>query len=249
MAMFKPDRIKPVHQTRRQKWSASPQIRGVAVAACALLLVACQSNREVTGSVEQDYRLRHPIMLQQSARTIDIPVGVNSERLTPSSQSALEAFARDFLRENASVIQVMVPSGSLNETSANYMAKQIRGSLMRQGVAAGRIDLFPYTAANASDAPIRLAYPRVEAKTLTCGSHPAGFQLDTQNYDYFDFGCSTQQNLAAAVANPQDLIQPRGYDPRDAQRRSAVSEAYRSGQKTWSADLDSNSGTSSEVSK
>ena len=86
-----------------------------------------------TGSVSQDYRLRHPITLQQSARTLDIPVGVHSEKLTPSSQSAIAAFARDFSRERASVIQVMVPSGAVNEMSAGFMAREIRMDLDAAG--------------------------------------------------------------------------------------------------------------------
>ena len=245
--MFKNDEITPMQQTRRPHITRVPLLRGVAIIACALALVGCESKREITGSVPQDYRLRHPITLQQSARTLDIPVGVHSEKLTPSSQSAVAAFAREFRRERASVIQVMVPSGAVNEMSAGFMAREIRMDLMRQGVKSAQIDMLPYTATDATDAPIRLAYPRIEAKTLPCGTHPADFGRSINNMEHFDFGCTTQQNFAAAVANPQDLIQPRGWEPRDSSLRSAVSEKYRTGKETWSSKLDS--GSSSEIGK
>ena len=38
----------------------------------------------------------------------------------------------------------------------------------------------------------------------------------TENRNYFAFGCATQQNLAAIVDNPLDLLYPRGLTPADA---------------------------------
>ena len=247
--MYKRGETFPMRQTALRPERSKTMLRCAAVAACALLLVACDSKREITGSVSDDYRLRHPIALQQSAKTIDIPVGIHSQSLTPSSRSAIASLARDFLHERAAMVQIMVPAGSENESSAGYVAKEIRTELMRNGVRAGQIDLMPYSAPQASDAPIRLAYPRVEAKTLPCGTHPQDLGQTRQNISHFDFGCSTQQNFAIAVANPQDLRQPRGWEARDAARRSTINEKYRNGEPTWSEDLGSKVGSSSEVLK
>lgn len=235
--------------TQPHALSSGRLLKAAAIAACALTLVACDSKREITGSVSDDYRLRHPITLQQAARTIDIPVGIHSENLTPSSRSAVAAYARDFKHENAAVIQIMVPSGAENESSAGYMAKQVRTELMRSGVKPGQIDMISYGAANASDAPVRLAYPRVVAKTLPCGTHPADLGQQKDNRSHFDFGCTTQANFAAMVANPQDLVQPRGWDARDSMRRATTTEKYRNGEASWSQDLGTSVGSSSEVSK
>ena len=235
--------------TQSQTMLSDRLLKAAAIAACALTLVACDSKREITGSVSDDYRLRHPITLQQSAKTIDIPVGVHSENLTPSSRSAIAAYARDFSQENAAVIQIMVPAGAENESNAGYMAKQVRTELMRSGVKPGQIDMISYGAVGATDAPVRLAYPRVEAKTLPCGTHPQDLGHQRDNRSHFDFGCTTQANLAVMVANPQDLVQPRGWDARDSMRRGTVNEKYRKGEPTWSQDLGTRTGTSSEVSK
>lgn len=224
--------------------------RLISLAACSLMLVACESNRkEITGSVPDDYRLRHPITLEQSARTLDIPVGMHSEKLTPSNVSAISEFARQFQHERAAVAQVMVPSGSNNESSAGYVGKQVRTELLRSGLKANQVDLISYSSPSGIDAPIRLAYPRVEAKVPQCGLHPKGLERDMSNRSYFNFGCASQTNLANAVANPQDLIQPRGWDPKDSNLRTKVYEKYRNGEPTWSEDLGSDVGASSEVSK
>lgn len=247
--MNKQFEVVSMSETHMQTRSSKRMLTLMAVVACSVTLGACESKREITGSVTDDYRLRHPITLQQAARTIDIPVGVHSENLTPSSRSAISAYAKDFLHERAAVIQVMVPSGADNESNAGYMAKEVRTELMRNGVKAGQIDLISYGANSATDAPVRLAYPRVQAKTLPCGTHPQDLGQQYDNRSHFDFGCSTQQNLAVMVANPQDLVQPRGWDARDAQRRSKVTENYRIGEPTWSEDLGSKTGSSSEVMK
>ena len=221
--------------------------RLIGIAACALILSACEGRREITGSVPDDYRLRHPITLEQSARTIDVPVGIHSEKLTPANRSAISNFAREFNRERAARVQIMVPAGSDNENSARYVSRHIRKELIRAGVQAGQIETVAYSAGQATDAPVRLAYPRVEAKVPECGFYPDQLGKNYDNRSYFNFGCSTQANLARQVANPQDLVQPRGWDPRDSGRRGVVNEKFRNGEPTWSEDLGSDVGSSSEV--
>ena len=49
------------------------------------------------------------------------------------------------------------------------------------------------------------------------------------NRPYWNLGCATQQNLAAMVDNPTDLVQPRGEAPADSGRRSTSYTNYRVG--------------------
>ncbi len=44
-----------------------------------------------------------------------------------------------------------------------------------------------------------------------------------------NYGCAYQNNMAAMVANPVDLLRQRSEEPSDANRRSAVLERYRAG--------------------
>jgi pilus assembly protein CpaD len=52
------------------------------------------------------------------------------------------------------------------------------------------------------------------------------------NKDYYNFGCAYQRNMAAMVANPSDLVQPRPETPAYAERRREGFEKYRQGQTT-----------------
>jgi pilus assembly protein CpaD len=46
------------------------------------------------------------------------------------------------------------------------------------------------------------------------------------------FGCATQNNIAAMVADPRDLIEPRVMDASDATRRNTVMGHYEKGEIT-----------------
>ena len=64
-------------------------------------------------------------------------------------------------------------------------------------------------------AAIQLNYPKIAAVAGPCGLWPddLGPSIHNKGYldnkPYFNLGCSNQRNLAAIVANPSDLVQPR----------------------------------------
>ncbi len=76
-------------------------------------------------------------------------------------------------------------------------------------------------------APIRVSFTAVKAHTDRCGRWPDDLTDTSENKHYADFGCSYQNNLAAQVANPADLIGPRKQTPIDAENRSGVIDLYR----------------------
>jgi pilus assembly protein CpaD len=63
--------------------------------------------------------------------------------------------------------------------------------------------------------------------TSQCGQWPKDLINDFGNQNYYNFGCATQNNLAAQIANPEDLVAPRGVTPIDATRRNAAIKEYR----------------------
>ncbi len=73
------------------------------------------------------------------------------------------------------------------------------------------------------------------AQVQECGQWPKDLARTSQNDQYENFGCAQQTNIAAMVANPQDLIRPRAQTPSDPMRRNTVIDDYRSGDATSSA--------------
>ena len=111
----------------------------------------------------------------------------------------------------------------------NAMRREIRGLFVAAGVPATRLVETSYLAeSNGDAAPIRLSYHAITAKTAPCGNWPTDLVTNTsQNRNYENFGCASQSNLAAQIANPSDLIAPRNMSPIDATRRGQVIKDYR----------------------
>ena len=57
----------------------------------------------------------------------------------------------------------------------------------------------------------------------------------TKSRAYANFGCAQQSNIAAMVADPEDLLRPRRMTRADAMRRSVVFDKYRQGSEISSA--------------
>ncbi|MEX1083013.1 MAG: CpaD family pilus assembly lipoprotein, partial [Xanthobacteraceae bacterium] len=94
----------------------------------------------------------------------------------------------------------------------------------------------PYRPKNRfATATVKFNYPVMTAEAGPCGLWPAdlgpGYEPGYQeNKPYWNLGCASQRNLAAMVANPADLVQPRAETPTSAARRSTALEKYRKGE-------------------
>jgi pilus assembly protein CpaD len=192
--------------------------------------------------VPDDYRTNHPIAVSEAVETMDVPVGLYTPTLNDAFKANVVAFAQRFKDSGSSLIAVVAPSGSPDQTVAAGIAVQIEDVLRKVGIPDGAIDYRVYhAAANEQNAPIRIAFSRIAATTAPCGPYSDQLAVTRTNRTYFEFGCATQQNLAAVVDNPLDLLYPRGLTPADAARRSTVLEKYRSGS-VFSGDLSRETG-------
>jgi pilus assembly protein CpaD len=210
----------------------------LAVTTMAGLLQACARDPLTTNTIPDDYRTRHPITLSEAQHTLDVPVSAGDNRLTVAMSDNIRGFAQSYSATSSGIIQIQIPSGSANSASASRLTKQIRTVLNSSGVPSSKIVQMSYSAApNGDAAPIRLSYVAVTAMTGPCGDWPEDLSDNTfRNKNWHNFGCASQNNLAAQIANPMDLVQPRGMSPIDAERRSVVIEGYRNGDNTAIAD-------------
>jgi pilus assembly protein CpaD len=100
--------------------------------------------------------------------------------------------------------------------------------LKKNGVPASRIAIAAYQAdAAETAAPIRVSYVAMMAHTSKCGRWPDDLTKTSENKNYANFGCSYQNNLAAQIANPADLLGPRKPGEIDAERRNIIIDDYR----------------------
>ena len=126
--------------------------------------------------------------------------------------------------------------------------------LAQAGVPKNGIGIRPYRAHGNRLAILRLNYPQVKATAGPCGLWPEdlGPTYDAQHYEnreYWNFGCASQRNLAAMVANPADLVQPRAEAPAYEAKRTFGIDKWRKGESPATVYTDSQKGAISDVGK
>ena len=207
--------------------------RGLTLAAilAASLATGCaNSSRQhfIVGSTPDDYRTRHPIIVAESEVTEDIPISANMRELSFRDSNVVGDIARRFRRSGGHSMQVMVPAQSQNELAAKRIAKQVVAALVYKGIRRSQILVRNYHAGGHSNsAPIRLSFMALAANVGECGKWQDNIIADGENRQYHNFGCATQNNLAKMIANPADLVGPRGESAIDATRRDTVITAWR----------------------
>jgi len=198
--------------------------------ALAGLLAGCAKRHSVhVGAVPDDYRTNHPIMIAEKERTLDLAVASSDRGATDSQRSAIEGFLANYDPKAAPVLNIMVPDGASNSAAAGDVARDFTRIAHKNGVPDSRVVVTAYQAGSAEvAAPVRLAFTAIAAQTDKCGRWPEDILANVRaNKHYSDFGCSYQNNLAAQIANPNDLLGPRKPSEIDAEDRGVVIDDYR----------------------
>jgi pilus assembly protein CpaD len=202
----------------------------------SIAVAGCQTDRIVTGTVPSDYRDRHPIQVNEGARSVQMFVGSGRIGLTPEQRALAGGFASQWRRYGSGPMTIELPAGVANEVASGRTVRELRSLLVSSGVHPRAIQIQAYQTNTPSNvAPIRLIFSAISA-TVASRCHAGQENLGTnpdfegaQNYPMRNFGCATQHNLAVSVANPEDLVQPRAEQPPYAARRKTVLEKYRAG--------------------
>ena len=229
-----------------------------ALAGLSVVLGACTYTgaEVVTASVPDDYRLRHPIAVEEADRSIVIFVGHARGGLSAPQRADVIGLARTWVREGTGAIVADVPVDTPNARAAAASFQEIRSLLTAGGVPARGITLHQYHPDDPGTLPtIRLSYPRIAAVAGPCGLWPEDLGPSVlnrgynENKPYYNFGCANQRNLAAMIDNPADLEQPRPESPAYTARRTAGFEKYRKGESTATTYPESDKAKLSDTGK
>lgn len=200
----------------------------LAVAVAALLAGCAQRDSITVGAIPDDYRTNHPIVIAEKNQKVDLPVGAGDRGMTGAQRDTLLGFLDSYDKSAAPTLTIQVPSGSANEVAATAAARDFGRLAIAAGVKRNRIVVTSYQAASSEvSSPVRVAFVSVRAQTDKCGRWPDDLMETSDNKHYADFGCSYQNNLAAQMANPNDLLGPRKSTTIDAENRGAVIDVYR----------------------
>ncbi len=231
--------------------------RLVLLASVAALVAGCNTFRdapEIISNAPTDYRARHPIALKEGKRTLALFVGAGRGGLSPTQRAEVLAFAQTWKREATGGVTIDRPVGSPNERASLDTLKEVLSIMSQAGVPDNGIGIRPYESNGDRIAPLRLKYPQLAADAGPCGLWPddLGVTYETKHYEnqhYYNFGCAQQRNLAAMVANPADLVQPRAETPAYTAKRTFGAEKWRRGESPATSYPDTQKGAISDLGK
>ena len=211
-----------------------------ALVGLAVALGACTHTDEaVTASIPDDYRLRHPIAIQEANEQVVIFIGHARGGLSASQRADVMGLAQTWLHEATGAIVADVPVDTPNARAAADSLREVQALIAAAGVPTRGLVVHRYHPEDPRQLPaIRLSYPRISAVAGPFGIWPEDLGPSIKNKSYFEnksyynFGCAYQRNMAAMIDNPSDLVQPRPETPAYTIRRSEAFEKYRRGTTT-----------------
>lgn len=211
----------------------------ISLLVAAVTLGGCASyNKDhvTVGSIPSDYRTKHPIIVSDNEVYEDLAISSSMRKLSLRDRNVVRNFAFRFKRSGAKSVRIVLPVGSRNSRVARKLSSQISAEFRLVGIRANQIRTTGYQAGGHGDAAsVRLVYNAMTAEVASeCGVWDDDIGRSPENRNYGNFGCATQNNLASMVANPADLLGPRGVSEIDATRRDEVITAWR---KDGTADI------------
>jgi pilus assembly protein CpaD len=210
------------------------------MSACAALGACSHASPDnfATGAIPSDYRLRHPIVVQEADRTTEIFVGSGRGGLTAAQRADIIGLGQTWGREGTGGIVIDMPANTPNARVAGDSLREIQSLLVATGVPPRGITVRKYTPADPRQfATIRVKYPRIIADAGPCGIWPE------------DLGPTATSKIAAMVDNPADLVQPRAETPAYTSRRNVAFNKYRKGDPTTTTYPESDKAKLSELGK
>jgi pilus assembly protein CpaD len=190
------------------------------------------------GAIPDDYRTRHPIVIAETQKQLSVPVGSAPREMSYAEKEVIYGFLAGYGPQGSGAVQILVPSGHAAAGAASYAANQIV-SVAHEAGHGGRTIVGTYPAPpEVPTPPVVVMYGAITASAGPCGKWPEDAAATSDNKQYHNFGCAIQNNLAAQVANPMDLLHPRRMGPIDAADRDKVIGDYRNNSGSWGPNID-----------
>src|SRR5258707_8792984 len=181
-----------------------------ALVGLAIVLGACtHTEQALTASVPDDYRLRHPIAIQEADQSVVIFVGHARGGLSASQRADVVGLAQTWLREGTGAINADLPADTPNARAAADAFREVRKLLAAAGVPPRGIVVRRYHPDDVRTfAAIRLSYPKIAAGARPRRPWPGGFWASVRKTRSFSkklcckFLCAHPRHKAAVVHEP-----------------------------------------------
>jgi pilus assembly protein CpaD len=209
-----------------------------AAALGAILMAGSCSTTDPDSMISQDGARNHPIMVEPSYRDLKVRFVGGADGMTAEDAIKFDSFLADYRVHGNGSLGISVPNGPASRAAITYLGERAAAT----GISRDKILVSTRDAAN-GDARVDVTYIAYTAHTAACGDWSENESFTMDNTTPKRLGCSVQQNIAAMVADPRDLLGPSAMGPVDTARRATVIDHYRKGEVTQAAKHTADSGT------
>jgi pilus assembly protein CpaD len=242
-------------QRSTPRWSTGLLLIGLSISLGGCL-THTRDPEGALAAIPSDYRQRHPIVIEEANRSVEIFVGSARGGLTAEQRADVIGFGQTWLHDGTGPMVVDVPKDTPNARAAADASHEVHSLLSAIGIPPNAVTTRAYRPRDPRQfATLRLTYPRITAEAGPCGLWPDDIgpsiknRVYIENKSYHNFGCASQRNLAAMVDNPSDLVQPRPETPPYTARRSIAFDKYRKGNPTSTTYSDGDKAKLSDLGK
>ncbi|HEV7353906.1 MAG TPA: CpaD family pilus assembly lipoprotein [Brevundimonas sp.] len=166
--------------------------------------------------------------LQVEPGVDQIALAVREDALSVNQAAALDALTARHRARGVGAVSVAAPAGE--DAAAARTAWNVRDALMARGLPAEAIRMAGYAAPDPR-APVIVSFETVEARVPACGRAWEDLSANSTRTPN-NFGCAVTANMAAQIADPRDIQQPRAMPLQDSHRAVVVFDNYRQGRQT-----------------
>jgi pilus assembly protein CpaD len=197
------------------------------LALCAALLGSCTVTPDRNpGMMMADGAANHPITVEPNYRSLKLAWSP-LDGLAPADAARFDAFIAEYRDHGNGAIAVSAPANAGTEGAVQFFA----GHINAMGVSRDRILVAAHDVAD-GDMRVEVNFLSYVASTEKCGDWSDDLSFTMSNSTPKNFGCSVQQNIAAMISDPRDLLGPRPMGPDDGSRRTTVLGNYEQGKIT-----------------
>jgi pilus assembly protein CpaD len=200
-------------------------LRGLCLA-CVLMAGSCAAPTNDGNGLKEDGAANHPISVEPSYESLKLSY---SGGLSSADQAKFDAFVADYQGHGNGSIAVSAPAGNMSPAMIAFFAQHINDL----GVSKDHILVATHDSPT-GDMRVEINYVSYQAHTDKCGDWSQDLANTEDNDTPKNFGCAVQQNIAAQIADPRDLLHPRDMQDASAVRRDTVIGNYEAGKITSS---------------
>ena len=170
------------------------------MAALALGACALTPNGPQHGASVQEL---HPITVDQQVVALRVGIDETRQGLGRDALAAIDGFVSAYRTKGHGPLTVTAPVGGASDRPAQEAAARVRAALNAAGVPYEDMRGASMRAEGASE--VIVSFQSYVATGPSCGANARTMARQQRNLRSLDFGCASQANLAAMIADPRDL--------------------------------------------